>query len=711
MSFYQPPRSPSALAAAADAYHAKIVKHLDPAPNGAVEVERPAPHIAVATVLLDRALADAPDIAAALAQRGGSVIVLEVPSAPWVQPIAYAANKRVDACIMRELELEADATGVQIVADPDEFDGLGEDGDGRDGADRPSPSPSREQPNGWWFAIEAANATQRSPDTLNCLEGAAVRALENGKGVLVVAAPGAAIPTILDSGADHRLSIPRLDGMALADAAEAAFGTRPAVCVQDQLCRLLTPIDLRFAHRPEEGADQWINRLKRLAETKVDVPVDDGPTLDGLRGMDEAVAWGRNLIQDLADRDAGVLSADEIDKGCVLVGPPGTGKSTYAKRLARSAGLPLVAGSYGLWQSAGHQGQMLKSMRQAFAQARSFAPCLFFIDEIDSFGIREEMEGRNREYSIQVVNDFLQNVDEAVRDGVIFLGAANTLRIDPAILRPGRMDRIIHIDLPDQAALTGIIREYLGRHHLHGADLSEVAVAGLGGTGANVEFWVRNAKRRARRAARPMVIGDLLAEVSPAPELDLPVHYLRRVALHEAGHAVVGAVELPSQLVTVTVRQNRAGAHFRPAAMETGGSMRAMIRTLLAGRAAEEIIYGSPASGSGGPAESDLAKATALAAEMLGCHGFGSGLAWKGHVNIQTVAAVLRQDTALAAQVEAELAEQYRSVQDLLRRHRHVLDVVADLLLDRCTLSGAEVEEVVASMSSAANVTNDEVVQ
>jgi ATP-dependent Zn protease len=233
----------------------------------------------------------------------------------------------------------------------------------------------------------------------------------------------------------------------------------------------------------------------------------------------------------------------------------------------------------------------------------------------------------------------------------------------------------------------------------------------LGGTGANVEFWVRNAKRRARRAARPMVIGDLLAEVSPAPELDLPVHYLRRVALHEAGHAVVGAVELPSQLVTVTVRQNRAGAHFRPAAMETGGSMRAMIRTLLAGRAAEEIIYGSPASGSGGPAESDLAKATALAAEMLGCHGFGSGLAWKGHVNIQTVAAVLRQDTALAAQVEAELAEQYRSVQDLLRRHRHVLDVVADLLLDRCTLSGAEVEEVVASMSSAANVTNDEVVQ
>lgn len=679
------PPTTSTLSALSKAYHKQFVEHLDAekaadavAPD---HIDRPTPYAATASVLLDRALSSKPDAAAALEQPG-QVIVVNVASRAWVPAIAEAFRARANALIQQEKE--TDAAELQ----------KGQDDIPDDDAEVPAEFFQSLWVHDRWLIIEDLGRTSLGDISV---ELGIVRAVDEGKGVLVLVPPDANAPEIVRNGADYQVSIPSVDAATLADAAAAAFGVRSDVSVPDWLCRLLTPNDLRFAHRYDEDADQWIKRLVRLAEAKVRTPAVDGPTLDGLSGMDEAVEWGRNLIEDLADYNAGILSADEIDKGCMLVGPPGTGKSTFAARLARSAGLPLVIGSYGQWQSAGHQGHMFKAMRESFERAQALGGCLFLLEEADSFGIRDKMEGRNREYSIQVVNEALQRIDEAVKHRVIFVGVANTLNIDPAFLRPGRFDRVIHVSPPNEIALAGILREHLGQRHLPDADLSEVAAAGLSGTGADVEFWVRNAKRLARRAGRQMTVADLLAQVSPA--LDLPIHHQRRIAIHEAAHAIAGAVELPGQLMTVTVSTGRSGARFRPSGMETGASMRAIIRTTLAGRAGEEIVYGAPANGSGGPADSDLAKATALAAEMLGSYGFGDGLAWKGEVHTQNVAAVLRQNPGLAAQVETELALQYKAAQDLLHRNRSALDAVADLLLDRGTLTGAEVEEIVASMS------------
>ncbi|MFV3073141.1 AAA family ATPase [Niveispirillum fermenti] len=678
-------RPPTTLSALSKAYNKQIVEHLD-AEKAADAVEpdnadRPTPYAATASVLLDRALASKPEAAAAIEQPG-QVVVVNIGSPAWVPAISQAFRDRVNASIQREME----AAAAELRE--------GQDGIPNTDAEGPADVFQSQRVYDEWLIVDDLDRASLGD---NSVEFGIIRALDDGKGVLVLVPPEAKAPEIVRNGADHQVSIPLVDAAVLADAAAAAFGVRPDVSVPDRLCRLLTPTDLRFAHRFDEGADQWIERLARLAEAKVRMPVIDGPTLDGLSGMDEAVEWARNLIKDLADYNAGILSADEIDKGCMLVGPPGTGKSTFAARLARSAGLPLVIGSYGQWQSAGHQGHMLKAMRESFEQAQALGGCLFLLEEADSFGVRDKMEGRNREYSIQVVNEALQRIDEAVKHRVIILGVANTLNIDPAFLRPGRFDRVIPVFPPDQLALAGILREHLGHRHLPDADLSDVAAAGLGGTGADVEFWVRNAKRLARRAGRQMIIADLLAQVSPA--LNLPIHHQRRIAVHEAAHAVAGALELPGQLRSVTVLPNHSGAHFRSSGLETGASMRALIRVTLAGRAGEEIVYGMPANGSGGHPDSDLAKATALTAQMLGSYGFGDGLAWKGEVSPQNVAAMLRQDPTLAAQVEAELSVQYKAAKDLLHRHRSALDAVADLLLDRGTLTGAEVEEIVASMS------------
>ncbi|TWB41196.1 AAA family ATPase [Nitrospirillum pindoramense] len=316
----------------------------------------------------------------------------------------------------------------------------------------------------------------------------------------------------------------------------------PYELLPDPFASQVVPSDLALGWYDGITADDWLAAVRKSLATRTSFqrrmqaateapPAPEvqglpaGPTLDQLAGMDEAVAWGRQLAEDLADYRAGRIGWDAVEHGVVLAGPPGTGKTTFAAALARSCGVPLILGSHASWQAAGHQGEMLKAMNATFAEAAEASPCILFIDEIDGFTSRTaSSHGYNSTYQRQIVNALLEHLDGVEgRQGVVVVGATNMPEVvEPALLRPGRLERVITIPVPDTAALIGIFRHHLGTD-LPGADLFQVAaIAATGGaTGAHVTQWVRGARRVARKARRSMRLGDLmqqLASLDPAAD-------------------------------------------------------------------------------------------------------------------------------------------------------------------------------------------------
>lgn len=189
-------------------------------------------------------------------------------------------------------------------------------------------------------------------------------------------------------------------------------------------------------------------------------------------------AWRSSAISKISGR----IPWSAVDRGALLFGPPDTGKTTFATALAGSARVPLVSGSLGEWQSAGHLGDLLKAMRATFAAARSAIPAILFIDELDSFGSRASLSRDHRDYGIQVINGLFELMDGiGGREGVVIVGACNhPQRLDPAIVRSGRLDRHLPVPLPNRQALREIFRIHLG-NDLSDTDLSCYATSWLAG--------------------------------------------------------------------------------------------------------------------------------------------------------------------------------------------------------------------------------------
>jgi ATP-dependent Zn protease len=413
--------------------------------------------------------------------------------------------------------------------------------------------------------------------------------------------------------------------------------------------------------------------------------------------MDEAKGWGLRVVRDLADYRAGRIAWDRMDTAALLHGAPGCGKTLFAEALAKSTGIPLIATSFSAWQSSGtgHLGDCLREMRAAFDKAKAAAPAILFIDELDAVGDRARADKGHDDYWRSVVTAFLELLDGiGGRAGVLVLGATNNPgALDPAILRSGRMNRLIEVRLPGTADIAKIIRYFLG-DDLAGADLNPVARRATGASGADCKRFVRSAQQRARHAGRPVEMADLLDEIGGQ---DMPPQIEYRVAVHESGHAVAAHILRPGMLVGASIGQH-AGSAVTEVRVETSrAAVQAELVGLLAGRAAEEVVLGDISGGCGGPEGSDLALATCLAVGLDTALGLGgSGLLWTGMPSPRTVSSLLACRPAFAARAAALLDAAYAEAVSLVRRHRDAVIAVASELQVRRALSGAEIGDLVS---------------
>ena len=567
-----------------------------------------------------------------------------------------------------------------------------------------------------WVAF-FSDEEPRSREQENAAENFA-RSVSNGLHCVGFAADVTWLPADLVYAADLRLTVPMLTSTDVGViGAELCGDGATEAFPEDQAC-LLTPRLLRLAKRRYQTADAYIQKLRDLlarenllsreatSDDVKPVPPDslrNAPSLDRLHGMDEAVAWGRALSRDIKGVMDQTLTWGDVDRGCLFSGPPGCGKTLLAKALARTCTVALVVGSYSQWHGSGsaHQGDLLKAMKKTFTEARACAPCILFLDEVDSFPNRATIKHHYVEWETQVVNALLAEIDGVEsREGVILVAACNhPERLDPALMRSGRLDRHIRIQLPDRSALALILREHLGPD-LMGEDLSAAALAATGASGADCERLVRGARRRARSSQREMVMTDLLDEIGGSDARS--EEDLWTAAVHEAGHVVMTCALRPGRVEMVSLQGSASVGGFFAANLSTSRHVRAAdlrerLTILLAGRAAEDLLLGVPSSGAGGTSASDLAAATHLATMADAALGLDetAGLVWRGMPEIHRLPDTLDANPEMVGRVRVRLDEAYAAAHAFLRVRTATVHALATVLLARRVLDGAEAEAIV----------------
>jgi ATP-dependent Zn protease len=450
-----------------------------------------------------------------------------------------------------------------------------------------------------------------------------------------------------------------------------------------------------------DGEEDWFGPIDRLIREYDSIQSEADLRLADLHGLGPAKAWAEGLVRDLHDFRAGRIALNDLDRGCLLAGPPGTGKTTLARVLAREAEVSLIATSAATWLSHSYLGQVIQAVKQDFAAAREKAPCILFVDEVDGLSDRTVVEARYRSYWTGFIGCVLEEVDGlGSQPGVVVIGATNFLKaVDPALLRSGRLERIIHVPVPGTEDLAMILRQKLAPD-LPEEDLMPLAVLGLGATGADADRWVRGARRRARLAGRGLTLEDLSAEIGGRVDAVSP-ELRRRCAVHEAGHAVAAAVS--GEPVDVEVSLVGQGAHIGTTRVNGAADQpmtldfaRQVLVYLLAGRAAEEVVLGTVSAGAGGAEESDLAMATRLAVRMVTAYGL-AGPAPLLYLGANLPASHLPPH--LLAEVKHELSAAYKEACAVVRTHRTAIEQLAVYLTDRLAASDQAIRAIVQAHS------------
>ncbi|MBP31886.1 AAA family ATPase [Methylobacterium sp.] len=515
-------------------------------------------------------------------------------------------------------------------------------------------------------------------------------------------APARYLPSNLTTAADIRLT--------LAVPTPAAVRTVIALVTGRRARKVPSLAGLGFfdvcsAIRRNSTAGACARRLAAMVEAKrAVIATSDAPPLELMHGYGEAKEWGLALaaaVEEWRSKGGSWAEAIKGDRAVVLGGPPGTGKSSFAVSLAKSLKLNLYITSASSWFSngSGYLGDVVKAITSVFQEASANGPSVLFIDEIDGVPSRDSVDPRYRDFWSPVIGCLLQEIQSAASSSanLILVAATNyPERLDPALVRPGRLNRVLRIGLPDAEAIVGILGQHLGEDAPAGADLTPLGILGVGATGADVARWAGAARAAAQAAGRSVTMDDLIRQVCP-PETRLP-ETVRAIARHEASHCVIGEISGSSTLNVVTIVERGAYAGsasgtLRNPTIMTLAQIDALAMTQLAGRAADEV-WGEPTSGAGGGRTSDLAVAT----NLLGCKaaswGLSGSLLYRGdHSEVQ---ALLRADDAFRDQVRLDLDRVYDLTLRLVRENRERIEHVADRLVERRVLGGAEVRAIIA---------------
>ena len=467
------------------------------------------------------------------------------------------------------------------------------------------------------------------------------------------------------------------------------------------------------------------------SRAKIFVQQETGVTFADVAGIDEAKAELVEIVSFLKDKAKYARLGAHIPKGILLVGPPGTGKTLVAKAVAGEAGVPFfsISGSEFVEMFVGVGAARVRDL---FEQARAAAPCIIFIDELDALGKMRGVGafGGNDEKE-QTLNQLLAELDGFdPREGVVLLAATNRPEIlDPALLRAGRFDRQIIIDRPDRKGRSEILKVHLKNVTVDPAINSErIADITTGFTGADLANLVNEAAIVAtRRGAQTVTLDDftaaverIVAGVERKSSLLLPQER-QVVAYHEMGHALAAAT-LPAMdpVHKVSIVPRAVGAlgytlqrpnadHF----LVSCQTLKDRMVVLMAGRAAEFIVYGQISTG----AADDLAKATDIARQLVTRFGMSETL---GQAVLERHTASYLGENLLAARdkdysehtareidlaIRALLEDAYSRAKALLEQRRTDLDTGARLLLEKETLTPEELPALV-SVSTVQNFCN-----
>ncbi|CAK07423.1 MULTISPECIES: AAA family ATPase [Rhizobium] len=555
----------------------------------------------------------------------------------------------------------------------------------------------KSNPNLLGFLVIRADVTRRGLLDVKTLDDALVL----GRPLVILWPLGIKVPIHIVAAADRIVDVRSVRPFHLVSAAKEVEGRLLDI---GEATRLLEyPLASVFASMRAGRSTELVLKRLQAAHLSSDIPTA-GPGLDELEGYGEAREWGLALAEDIRAWQSADIPWSEVDRGILISGPPGSGKTLFASALARSCGVEVVATSVSRWQSAGHLGDMLGAMRKSFQEATAKKPCILFLDELDSVGDRATFKGDNAQYSSQVVNGLLELVDGYDRlEGVVLVGATNfPEKIDPALLRAGRLDRHIAIPLPDAETRRSLCRRYI-RNDMPEGEIETIVRATSGLSGADFERIGRDIRRRARRE-RSEITASLALQVLP-PALKIEGERRRTVAVHEAGHAIVGIRVAVGRLDSIVIARDvpRTGSAAGFAHFVLDGDVErnrqtflSQIAMLLGGRLAEEVILGSAFEGSGGEG-SDIHKATDLATVMEVQLGMGESLGYFRASSSADLEELRRRIPAVRERVEKVLLKQWKRARTIVEEHVGVIELVASQLAAKGRLDGKDVEQMMSA--------------
>nr|NP_043642.1 cell division protein [Trieres chinensis]P49825.1 RecName: Full=ATP-dependent zinc metalloprotease FtsH [Trieres chinensis]CAA91674.1 ORF 644 [Trieres chinensis] len=455
---------------------------------------------------------------------------------------------------------------------------------------------------------------------------------------------------------------------------------------------------------------------------------DTGVSFKDIAGIDEAKTEFEEIVSFLKEPDKYTIVGAKIPKGILLVGPPGTGKTLLAKAIANEADVPFfsVAGSEFVEMFIGIGAARVRDL---FKKASENAPCIVFIDEIDAVG-RERgagVGGGNDERE-QTLNQLLTEMDGFKENkGVIVVGATNRADIlDAALLRPGRFDRQVTVNLPDRLGRVGILKVH-ARNKPLGEDVSLVQLANRtpGFSGADLANLLNEAAILATRYKKSSITKNevneaadrIIGGIAGAPMED--TKNKRLIAYHEVGHAITGSV-LKShdevEKITLTPRGGAKGlTWFTPEedqSLLSRSALLARIITTLGGRAAEQVIFGEPEVTTG--ASSDLQQVTNLARQMVTRFGM-SNIGPLALEDESTGQVFLGGNMASGSEYAENIADRiddevrkiitycYEKAIEIVLDNRVVIDLIVEKLLDKETMDGDEFRELLSTYTILPN--------